>query len=141
MTDEESRYSRAWKNLQRRGWITVIFAVLGVIYTFLWTIGAITFDRHKFLQPYVLPIVIPVLLANWYLFFRYPRCGESFFMYGYFFVWRKFFAQNRMNCGLPRNAPRDPDKFTKPNQKLTKPSSRCRLRESFAATSEWAMVI
>ena len=67
MIDEDVEYAAAWKTIRRRGRITLAFAIPGAIYTALWMAGIVTFDRHKFLQPYVLPIAIPIVLANWYL--------------------------------------------------------------------------
>jgi hypothetical protein len=101
MTEEEARYAAAWKVINLRGWIAFLFAIEGISYAFLYTIGVITFDRHKFLQPYILPMLIPILAANWYLFSRCPHCGKW-----YFSTWLgcNFFAQKCLHCGLPRGA-------------------------------------
>jgi len=101
MIDEEAKYLEAWKRMRRRGWIAITFAVPGALYTLLWLSGVITFDRHKLLQPYVLPMVIPILIANWYFSTRCPRCGKSFFH-----TWRRTepFARNCVHCGLRHGA-------------------------------------
>ena len=110
MIDEESEYVEAWRRMRRRGWIAAPFAVLGAIYTLLWLVGIITFDRHILLQPYVLPMVMPILIANWYFSTRCPRCKKSFFQDARR-RWEPF-ARNCVHCGLRRGASsREADNF------------------------------
>jgi hypothetical protein len=101
MAKEETRYLATWKMMRVRGWIAIIFAIAGTFYTVLWLIGVVTFDRHRFFQPYVLPIVIPILIINWYYSAKCPRCGKSFFKRRYR---TELFTHNCVHCGMQRGS-------------------------------------
>src|ERR1700761_5295882 len=105
---EEFLYRTASMRTRRRAQNTVVLALVRLGYTFLWIAGVIKFDRHQFLQPYVLPIVMSMLVVNWYVYAtRCPRCGKSFFATC---LTTSFFAIRCPNCGLPKGAPRAPDR-------------------------------
>ena len=106
MTEEETKYAKAWEDRRRRGLVAVIFGTAGILYGALICARILVFDGHKFLQPYILPLIIAIFAVNWYVDFRCPRCGKRFLV-GYYF---KFFprvywlAKSCVHCGLERGA-------------------------------------
>ena len=102
----QDRYSKCWGSMRRRRWIAFASLACMGLYGLLWAAHVIRFDRHKLLQPYVLPLAIPLLVfVGCFESMRCPRCGNKFCVGARRMeFWKNLFSSRCVHCGLVRGS-------------------------------------
>jgi hypothetical protein len=99
---EDPAYIAAWQDVARRQQLVVVLLAL--------TIATIVLRKY---EPGPATLIMQLAMAAaagaamvWHTLFRCPRCHNRFF---YKLFVRSWTGRRCMHCGLPKNAPFDPD--------------------------------